>query len=231
MDQPSDAHCSGDNRPGGSSTCTVNHWSAQRHSCCGQAEHACNTPSLGTRPVARQQHKAHATRMHAQEAPAPAAPQPTSTGPAQQRSVSHCSRDNRPDRDHLQAQCFTGLPSDTPAVETTGKAEHACNTLSSGTCPEAWQQPKTYATRMHAPAAPASAAPQNSSVEPSTGPAQRRSVSLTAAETTGLAEDDLCPAQLGYTPLRPLYPQRQSPLSAGRPSNTYYSGDNQPSRQ
>ena len=31
--------------------------------------------------------------------------------------VSHCSRDNRPDRDHLQAQCFTGRPSDTPAVE------------------------------------------------------------------------------------------------------------------
>jgi hypothetical protein len=31
MDRPSDAHCSGDNRPGASSTCTVNHWSAQRH--------------------------------------------------------------------------------------------------------------------------------------------------------------------------------------------------------
>jgi hypothetical protein len=121
-------------------------------------------------------------------------------------SVSHCSRDNRPDRDHLQAQCFTGRPSDTPAVETTGQAEHACNTPSSGTRPEARQQPKTYATRMHAPAAPAPAAPQPTS----TGPAQRRSVSLTAAETTGPAEDDLCPAQLGYTPLRPLYPQRQT---------------------
>jgi len=59
---------------------------------------------------------------------------------------------------------------------------------------------------MHAPAAPAPAAPQPTS----TGPAQRRSVSLTAAETTGPAEDDLCPAQLGYTPLRPLYPQRQT---------------------
>jgi hypothetical protein len=38
----------------------------------------------------------------------------------------------------------------------------------------------------------------------------RHSVSLTAAETTGPAEDDLCPAQLRYTPLQPLYPQRQT---------------------
>jgi hypothetical protein len=36
------------------------------------------------------------------------------------------------------------------------------------------------------------------------------SVSLTAAETTGPAEDDLCPAQLAYTPLQPLSPQRQT---------------------
>ncbi len=65
----------------------------------------------------------------------------------------------RPPTGTVTPQCFTGRPIDTPAVETTGQAEHACNTPSSGTRPEARQQPKTYATRMHAPAALAPVAP------------------------------------------------------------------------
>jgi hypothetical protein len=33
--RPSDTHCSGDKRPSGSSTGTVNHWQAQQHPCRG----------------------------------------------------------------------------------------------------------------------------------------------------------------------------------------------------
>jgi hypothetical protein len=230
MDRPSDAHSSGDSRPGGSSTCTVNHWSAQRHSCGGDTR-----PGGACLQHAKRGHtpSGTATTQGTRDSDArPGGPCTRSTTAYVHRSgpttlsVTHCSRDNRPDRDHLQAQCFTGQPSDTPAVETPGQAEHACNMPSSGTRPEARQQPKTYATRMHAPEAPASAAPQPTS----TGPAQRRSVSLTAAETTGPAEDDLCPAQLGYTPCGPCTHSARI-LSAGLPSNTYYSGDNRPSRQ
>jgi hypothetical protein len=77
----------------------------------------------------QQQLKAYATRMHAPAAPASAAPQPTSRGPAQRHSVSLTAAETTgpTEVDHLQAQCFTG----TPAVETTGQAEHACNTPSS----------------------------------------------------------------------------------------------------
>ncbi len=91
-------------------------------------------------------------------------------------SDTHSGGDNRPGRDHIQeqAQSFTGRPSDTPVVETTGQAKCACNTPSSGTDPEARQQPKACATRMHAPAAPAFAAPQPLS----TRSAQRRSVTF-----------------------------------------------------
>ncbi len=145
-------------------TGTADHWSAQRHPCGGD-----NRPDR-----ARLQHAELGSTATTQglrdsdarpAAPASAAPQPTSTGPAQRRSVTfHCGGDNQPDRDHQQAQCFTGLPSDTPAVETTCQAEHACSTQSS----RARQQPKDYATRMHAPAAQPT----------STGPAQRRSVTF-----------------------------------------------------
>jgi hypothetical protein len=53
----------------------------------------------------------------------------------------------------------------------------------------AWrQQPKAYATRIHAPAASASVAPQPTS----SGSAQRPSVSLTAVETMGTAQTYRC---------------------------------------
>jgi hypothetical protein len=126
MDRPSDAHCSGDNRPGGSSTCTVNHWSAQRHPSGGdnrpggaRLQHA----ELGRTP------RSTATTQGLRDSDAcpggtcirGATAYVHRVGPTT-LSVTHCSGDNRPSRDHLQAQCFTGRPSDTPAVETTGQA-------------------------------------------------------------------------------------------------------------
>ena len=193
----------------------------------GQAEHACHTPSSGTRPVTRQQHKAHATRMHAPEAPAPAAPQPTSTGPAQQRSVS------------LTAAETTGL------TETTYR--HSASLVGPAT-PRRWRQSARHSTpairraRAHARKYGNNPRPMRLGCTPRRHLHPRRH----SLRPPGRPRDAQCHSlqqrqqarrkttcALRNSDIRPCGPCTHNArlLSAGRPSNTYYSGDNRPNRQ
>jgi hypothetical protein len=97
------------------------------------------------------------------------------------------------------AQCFTGRPSDTPVVKTTGQAEHACNTPNTGTAPTHGNTPgsgkaptlgsNSRPARLGCTpsAALAPAAPQHSS----TGSAQRRSVTSHCGEDNQPCGDHL----------------------------------------
>jgi hypothetical protein len=152
----------------------------------------------------RQQPKACATRMHARSGPCTrgATALVHRIGPATLSDTS--LRGRQPTwRRSYQAQCFSSRPSDTQAVKTTGQAEHTCSTPSLGTAPRHCNYPRLALLGCTPSAASAPAVPQPSS----TGSAQRHPSPRAAAETTDPVEDDMHPAQLGYAPLRPLYPQ------------------------
>ena len=127
-----------------------------------------------------------------------------------------------------QAQCFSGQPSDTQAVKTTGQAEHTCSTPSLGTAPTHGNYPRLALLGCTPSAASAPAVPQPSS----TGSAQRHPSPRAAAETTDPVEMTcvLCnsdtrscgPCTHSARPLSTGLPSDTQSLCKGRPSNTLH---------
>jgi hypothetical protein len=124
----------------------------------GQAEHACSMPRLGTAPTPGSNPRPARLRSAPSAASAFEAPQPSATTQGLNLKLNgwpshtHRSEGNRPGRDRLQeqAQRITGWPSDTHRSGDNRPVKVRLRHVRLGPSPDARQQSKACATRMHA---------------------------------------------------------------------------------